>query len=155
MISVLAENAWLRILLAGLVLFARRDSPGVADVAPIPARERPVRDDLRVHDDLDEHVEEGDGLEVFKLVVADLAQLSIPSLPIGDLQEVFPHLVDLVGLKDVSDTLADVEYRELRLNRLLRGRNGPEVSTGFALLQLGANGSNPVGLYQLYLDAHL
>src|SRR5206468_3002415 len=75
--------------------------------------------------------------------------------PISDLQEVFPHLVDLVGLKDVSDALTDVEDSDLRLYRLLRRGDRPEKATGFALLQLGAHGSNPVGLYQLYLDAHL
>src|SRR6266446_10864908 len=127
----------LRRLLAGLLLFARHDAPGVADVAPIPAREGPVRDDLGVHDDLDEGVEQGDGLEAFELVVADLAQLGVSGLAIGDLQEVFPHLVDLIGLKDVSDALADVEDGELRLDRLLRRRDRPEIAAGFALLQLG------------------
>ena len=38
----------------------------------------------------------GNGLEVFELVVANLAQLGIPGLGIGD----------LIGLKDVSDALA-------------------------------------------------
>src|SRR5438093_4511587 len=140
---------WQR-LLAGLLLFTRRDSPRVADVAPIPAGKGPVRDDLGVHDDLDEDVEQGNRLEVFELVVADLAQLGIPGLRVGDLQELFPHLVDLIGLKDMSDALADVEDRELRLYRLLRGGNRPEIATGVALLQLGAHGSNPVGLFQIY-----
>src|SRR5947208_11300063 len=49
-----APTAWLRLLPARLVPFTRHDSPRVADVAPIPTRERPVRDDLGVHDDLDE-----------------------------------------------------------------------------------------------------
>jgi len=55
----------------------------------------------------------------------------------------------------VPDALADVEDRQLRLHRLLRGRDGPEIPTGFPLLQLGTHGRNPVGLFQRYLDAHL
>ena len=81
----------------------------MADVAPVPARKWPVPDDLGIHDDLDEHVEQGNRLEVFELVVADLAQLGISGLGIGDLQEVLPHLVDLIGLKDMSYALSDVE----------------------------------------------
>ena len=55
----------------------------------------------------------------------------------------------------MSDALADVEDSELRLYRLLRGWDRPEIATGLALLQLGAHSGNPVGLDQLYLDAHL
>src|SRR5437867_7734362 len=142
-------------LLAGPLLFTGRDSPRVADIASVPTRKRPVRDDLGIDDNLDEYVEQRDGFEIFELVGADLTQLSISGLRIGDLQEILPHLVDLIGLKDVSDALTDVEDSELRLYRLLRGRDSPEVPTGFPLLQLGAHGSNPVGLFQRYLDAHL
>jgi hypothetical protein len=45
-------------LFAGLFLLTRADEPGVAHIAPIPARERPVMND---------------DLELLKLVVADLA----------------------------------------------------------------------------------
>src|SRR5262245_10718052 len=62
-----------RRLLAGLLLLARHDSPGVADVAAIPAREWPIGDDPGIRDHLDEDVEEGDRLEALALVIADLA----------------------------------------------------------------------------------
>ena len=60
-------------LFAGLFLLTRADEPSVANIATIPARERPVMNDLRIHHYFDAHIEEGYDLELLKLVVADLA----------------------------------------------------------------------------------
>ena len=55
-------------LLAGLLLLTRFNKPGVAQVLTVPAGERLVLDDLGVHDHLDEHIKEGDNLELLKLI---------------------------------------------------------------------------------------
>ena len=60
-------------LLAGLFLLTRADEPSVANIATIPARERPIIHDLGIHHHFDAHIEEGYDLELLKLVVADLA----------------------------------------------------------------------------------
>src|SRR5262245_32556616 len=90
----------------GCRLLARVNQPGVPDIASIPARERPVGDDFGVHDDLDKDVEQGDGLEILKFVSADLPQLGIPRFRIGELQQLFPHFVELIGLKHMRYPLA-------------------------------------------------
>ena len=64
-------------LFAGLFLLTRADEPSVANIATIPARERPIMNDLGIHHHFDAHIEEGYDLELLKLVVADLAQLGI------------------------------------------------------------------------------
>ena len=74
----------------------------MANVAAIPAGERPVLDELGVYDDFDEDVEQGNDLKLLELVVADLAQLLVKSLGISDLQQVLPHGVEFV----VSQTCA-------------------------------------------------
>lgn len=58
----------MKTLLTWLLLFTRIDKVGVADVATVPAGERPVLDDLGVHYHLDEHLKEGDNLELLKLI---------------------------------------------------------------------------------------
>src|SRR2546428_5285273 len=75
-----------------LLLLARGDQPGVADVAAVPAGEGPVVDDLGVHDHLDAHIEEGHDLKILELIVADLAQLRVPGHWVSDLHELLPHL---------------------------------------------------------------
>jgi hypothetical protein len=60
-------------LLTRLLLFTRLDEPRVSDVAAIPPGKGPISNDLGVHDDLDEHIEERDDLKILKLVVANLA----------------------------------------------------------------------------------
>jgi len=71
-----ASSAWGSVattLLARLLVLTCADEKGVPHVAPIPAGERPVLDDLGIHHDFDGHVEERNDLKVVKLVVADLA----------------------------------------------------------------------------------
>src|SRR6266567_6162579 len=62
------------LLLTRLFLLTRLYQPGVANVATIPARERPILNDPGVHHHLDVHIEEGHDLEILELIVADLAQ---------------------------------------------------------------------------------
>src|SRR5215471_16256507 len=92
-----ASSAWgsvVTTLLARLLLLTRADEKGVPHVAPIPAGERPVLDDLGIHHDLNGHIKERNDLKVVKLVVANLAQLLVIRLGVRDLQQVCPHLVD-------------------------------------------------------------
>src|SRR5215475_6366025 len=93
------------VLFTRLILRTRTDEKGVPHVPTVPAGERPVIDDLGIHHDLDIHIEERNDLKIFKLIVAKLAQLLVISLRVGDLQQVFPHLVNFIGLEPVRYTL--------------------------------------------------
>src|SRR5262245_47862056 len=76
------------VLFTGLLLPTGRNEIRVANIATVPAGERPVLDDLRIHYHLDVYVKEGNNLKVFKLVVADLTQLFVIRLGVSDLQQI-------------------------------------------------------------------
>src|SRR5215475_3310882 len=90
-----------RVLLTGFVLLTRLDQPSMANVTPVPAGERPVRDELGIGHHFDEDIKKGNGLKLLELVVADLAQLLVKSLGVSDLQQVLPHGIEFVALKHV------------------------------------------------------
>ena len=99
-----AGSAWRDRLLPYLQVFSCLHAL-IRNVWPMSPPSQPEKgqscDDLGVHDHLNEHIEERDDLELLELVVADLAQLGLALRRVGHLQQVFPHLVDLIGLKHV------------------------------------------------------
>src|SRR5437763_1946470 len=88
-------------LLAGLFLLTRLNQPRVTNSTTFPAGEWPIRDDLGVRHNFDEDIEQGNGLKLLELVVADLAQLFVKSLEVSDLEQVLPHRVEFIALKHV------------------------------------------------------
>src|SRR5689334_25319288 len=71
-----------RRLLTRLCLLTRTDKKRMANVPAVPAGEGPIRHNLGVHNHLDVDTEERYGLEILKLVVADLPQQRIRRLRI-------------------------------------------------------------------------
>src|SRR6267142_710975 len=81
------RRAWRpRCLLTRLGLLTGLDQPGMAQIPPVPTGEGPVLDDLGVHDHLNGHPEERDGLKMLKFVVANLPQECIARLGVGGLE---------------------------------------------------------------------
>ena len=60
-------------LLTWLLLLTGTDEKGVADIATVPARERPICNDLGIYHRLDVYIEEKHDLEILELIVPDLA----------------------------------------------------------------------------------
>src|SRR5688500_10702861 len=103
----------------------------MANITAVPSREGPIRYDLGIHQHFNEHIEEGDDLEVLNLVVADLAQLGVAFLWINDLEKLLPHGIDSVVLIRVDRRPSSIEECNLRLYGFFGGGAGTQIPVGF------------------------